>query len=426
MDILSRNYLTRGFWGDEAWTALISQLSLKEIIATTAQDFHPPFYYFLVHFWIKLFGNSETAVRLLSILFWALIGFVIYRLCLCFWEKRLALLAAIFALTNPFIFTYAFEARSYGLLTLLTVTSMLCFLQAFKNQKPWGFFYLLTVVAGIYTHYYMWFVILAQGIYILFFEKPHFKRFLPLFLGVILSYLPWLPVFLKQSKAVAQEYWIPKMDKRTHIDTFIRLIAGHETGRVANLLFFAYWFIFLIRILSWLRKPKPISPTLGLLLLWFLTPIVVPTLISLYKPVYFYRYLVFASIPLALLLSSCFADKKFFMMLAIFIFLNLVLDSQIFTKQPLTMREAFAPIYEKSYPSDTIFTSLPSFAEVAYYNQRRLKIIVSEEGLVQFSGKSLLDTFIRQGRAEIGKLPSGRCWQVEPGPKVTLKQAFEV
>ena len=85
------------------------------------------------------------------------------------------------------------------------------------------------------------------------------------------------------------------------------------------------------------------------------------------------------------------------------------------------MREAFALIDKDSYPADTIFTFLPSFAEVAYYNKDQLKIIVSEEGLVQFSGKSLLDALVQQGRAEIGKPPSGRFWLVEPGPKVTLR-----
>ena len=421
MEILTKNYLTRGFWGDEAWTALISQLSLKEIITTTAQDFHPPFYYFLVHFWIKLFGDSEAAIRSLSILFWVLTGFIVYQLCLGFWRKRQALLATVFALTNPFIFTYAFEARSYGLLTLLTVSSMFCFLKAFKDQKPWGVFYLLTGVAGVYTHYYMWFVILAQGIYTLFLERTYSKRFLPSFLGIILSYLPWLPVFLKQSRAVAQEYWIPKMDKRTHADTFVRLVAGHETGIITNLLVLAYLLIFLTRFCLWLREPRRVSKIAGFLLLWFLTPITVPTLISLYKPVYFYRYLVFTSIPLALLLFLSLSRKRLFCLAAILIFVNLILDYQIFTKQPLTMREAFALIDKDSYPSDAIFTFLPSFAEVAYYNKDQLKIIVSEEGLVQFSGKSLLDALVKQGRAEIGKPPSGRFWLVEPGPKVTLR-----
>ena len=87
------------------------------------------------------------------------------------------------------------------------------------------------------------------------------------------------------------------------------------------------------------------------------------------------------------------------------------------------MREAFAAIYKESYSSDDIFTFLPSFAEAAYYNKGRLKIIVSEKGLVQFSGKSLLDAFVKQGRAEIGQPPKGRRWQIEPGPKIILKQA---
>lgn len=422
MEILTKNYLTRGFWGDEAWTALISQLSLRKIVATTAQDFHPPFYYFLVHFWIKFFGDSEAAIRSLSVLFWLLTGLVVYKLCLCFWERGRAFLSAIFVLTNPFIFTYACEARSYALLTLLTTTSMFCFLRALRKSKHWNYFYLLVSAAGIYTHYYMWFVILAQGIYVLLFERAFLKRLIPLFLGILLFYLPWLPILFKQTRGVAQDYWIPGIDKRTHIDTFVRLIAGHETGRAANALVLFYCLIFLISFFLWLTKPRRLSRKTGLFLLWFLVPIIAPTLISLYKPVYFYRYLVFVSVPLTLLVCSKRSRKRLFATISIFIFFNLVLDFRIFSKQPFTMREAFSQIYEESQPSDTIFTFLPSFAETAYYSKGKIRVVVSEEGLVQFSGKSLLDAFVKQGRAEIGGLPTGRYWQVEQGPKVTLKQ----
>lgn len=83
------------------------------------------------------------------------------------------------------------------------------------------------------------------------------------------------------------------------------------------------------------------------------------------------------------------------------------------------MREAFAQIYEESRPSDVIFTFLPSFAEAAYYNKGNLGLVASKEGLVQFSGKSLLDAFVGQGRARIGRAPTGRYWQVEQGSKVT-------
>jgi uncharacterized membrane protein len=421
MNILNHNYLTRGFWGDEAWTALISQLSLKEITTTTAQDFHPPLYYFLVHFWIKLFGNSEVAIRLLSVLFWILTSFVLYKLCLCFWEKRLAIFTTILSLTNPFIFTYALEARSYELLILLTVTSVFCLLKALENSQSWGIFYLLTAVAGVYTHHYMWFVILAQGIYVFIFDRVHLKRLIPLFLGVFFFYLPWLPVFFQQSKEVAQGYWIPKMGRRTHLDTFVRLIAAQETGGVANLLVFLHLLTFLVAIAFWLKKPRSISPKAGLLLLWFFTPILAPTLISIHKPIYFYRYLVFVSIPLALFVSSSLFNRRIPIVIVIFIILNLALDSKIFTKHPFSMREIFSLIHDQSSSSDIIFTFLPSFAEVAYYNKGQLKIIVSKTGLVQFSGKSLLDIFVSQNRAEIGDSPSQRYWQVEPGPTISLK-----
>jgi len=35
---LAQNYLPRGFWGDEAWTSLISQLPYFQMLKTTAAE----------------------------------------------------------------------------------------------------------------------------------------------------------------------------------------------------------------------------------------------------------------------------------------------------------------------------------------------------------------------------------------------------
>lgn len=427
MEILTKNYLTRGFWGDEAWTALISQLPLKEIVATTSQDFHPPFYYFLVHFWIKIFGSSEVAIRSLSVLFWLLTGLVVYRFCLLFWQRRQAVLATVFVLANPFVLTYACEARSYALLTLLTATSMFSFWRTREKWQPWGWLYLLVNVAGVYTHYYMWFIILAQGLYLLIFQRESLKKFIPLFFGLAIFYLPWLPVLLKQSGEVVRDYWIPKMNDRTHWETFFRLVAGHEEGPVAKWLVRSYLFLFGAYLFLWLKRSvKKIKPEVGLLFLWLLIPVLVPTLVSFWKPIYFYRYLVFLSVPLALLAFSHLSGRKTWAVGLVLIFLNLILDYRIFGRQPLTMREALAPAYSEPYRSQVVYTFLPSFAEVAYYNQGRFELIVSSEGLVQFSGKSLLDALVKKDQVRISSPPAGDYWQAQPGPKVTFKRPLKI
>jgi len=58
-----------GLWFDEVYSVRIVRLSVGQIIRLTSGDVHPPLYYLLLHFWTKCFGESESAVRMLSVLF---------------------------------------------------------------------------------------------------------------------------------------------------------------------------------------------------------------------------------------------------------------------------------------------------------------------------------------------------------------------
>ncbi len=60
-----------GLWCDEAYSWLVSTQSfplgiLKKLIT---EDYHPPLYHFILHFWMKLFGDSDIALRMLSVIF---------------------------------------------------------------------------------------------------------------------------------------------------------------------------------------------------------------------------------------------------------------------------------------------------------------------------------------------------------------------
>src|SRR5580704_15502906 len=56
------------FDGDEIFSTQVAGGSFAEVIAHSLQDRpHPPLYYTLLHFWMGLFGSSETSVRMLSV-----------------------------------------------------------------------------------------------------------------------------------------------------------------------------------------------------------------------------------------------------------------------------------------------------------------------------------------------------------------------
>jgi len=62
--------------------------------AAAAADVHPPFYYVLLHYWITVFGTSESAVRLLSALFGVLAIPMIYLVSRQLFDKEAGLVDA--------------------------------------------------------------------------------------------------------------------------------------------------------------------------------------------------------------------------------------------------------------------------------------------------------------------------------------------
>ena len=68
--LLLRFWTRSGLWLDEALTVDIARLPLHEIPNALKHDGAPPLYYYLLHFWIVLFGQSNDAVRSLSASAW--------------------------------------------------------------------------------------------------------------------------------------------------------------------------------------------------------------------------------------------------------------------------------------------------------------------------------------------------------------------
>ena len=174
---LTQNYLTRGFWGDEAWTSLISQLPYVDMLKTTAADFHPPGYYTVVELVYKFLPPTEIATRSISIIFYLLTLFMVFKLASFVRGKLFGLLTAVVVAANPIFFTYAFEARNYTMFAFAATGSVYFLLELSKKfawQRIIGFILFSTL--GIYTHYYMFFVLAGQEFTFCFTTEKYFLK----------------------------------------------------------------------------------------------------------------------------------------------------------------------------------------------------------------------------------------------------------
>src|SRR3989344_7998561 len=108
-------YLTKSLWRDEAFSVLIAEFGITDIVRLTAADYTPPLYYFLLHYWMMIAGNGEIAVRVLSFLFFIALLVIIYVFARDVLKLRRNERIAVTVLmaVNPMLLYYAFEARAY-------------------------------------------------------------------------------------------------------------------------------------------------------------------------------------------------------------------------------------------------------------------------------------------------------------------------
>src|SRR6266478_5921113 len=112
------------FWLDEAFSYWAASNSSEDIIfRQETRDDNPPFYYLVLHYWMKMLGESDWAIRFLSAIFGVLAIPIVFQLGKQLFNDHFGLIAALFLAVSPFHIQYSQEARSYSLYFFLTSLS---------------------------------------------------------------------------------------------------------------------------------------------------------------------------------------------------------------------------------------------------------------------------------------------------------------
>ncbi|MCA9936966.1 MAG: glycosyltransferase family 39 protein, partial [Anaerolineales bacterium] len=230
----------QSFWNDEGNSARLSERPLHAIIEGTASDVHPPLYYLILHGWRQLVGESEFGLRSFSL--FVGLGTVAVTMALAGkmrrskgagGQGRMWLVGVLTAVSPPLIY-YSQETRMYALLAFEAALATLLIYDLRAKRRAatltigdwrlangrwqltidhWRLtiLYALIITAGLYTHYFFPAVILAHGLYVVLqTRKPAnlqtgklanllLAPFLLAALVAGLLYLPWLPIFWRQT-----------------------------------------------------------------------------------------------------------------------------------------------------------------------------------------------------------------------------------
>jgi mannosyltransferase len=217
--LVLRFWTRSGLWLDEALTVDIARLPLHELPSYLKRDGAPPLYYVLLHFWIRLFGQSNDAVRSLS----GVIGVLTLPVAwLCgrrFGGRTVAWTTLVLLASAPFAVYYATEARMYALVILLTGLGFLALQRALTRPRPGNLVAVALVTAALlYSQY--WSLYLA-GVVALWLvirivrarragrpEDAPWPALVAVAAGFVL-FLPWAPIFLYQSRHTGTPWAAP-------------------------------------------------------------------------------------------------------------------------------------------------------------------------------------------------------------------------
>jgi len=343
----------QSLWADEGNSVSLSGRDLPLITAGAAHDIHPPLYYYLLHFWMRVFGNSEFTVRALSALLGTGLVYLTYLLGRHLSNYWLGLIAAFLSAISPFQVYYSQETRMYILLAALSALSVYSFLrfleaeasETTRNPYLWTGLYIAATTLSLYSHYSFPIVMVMEnllyGIWLAISWRRgrglgRILRWVVIQLAVVALYWPWLPTAFQQISnwpSISQSYGLVFVVK----EAFRLFSLGPTAGaQYTSLLLLGFVAIFIAGVWPSIRPsllgrgrgrvnstptPTPTLPLAGggseqspsliphclialLLLFYCLFPVLMMYVLSLWRPAYRPKFFLVGSPAFCLILAQ--------------------------------------------------------------------------------------------------------------------------
>ena len=216
------------FWFDEAHTYWTIRNSPVDVIKSVIKDVHSPLYFLLLHYWARMLGDTDWAIRLLSAIFGILAIPVVFQIGRLLFNNRFGLMAALFLSVSGFHIQYSQEARPYSLYFFLTSLSVLFAVLAYKRINYAWIGYILSTVMLLYTHNTAILAVAAVMLFYLVVSWPwkpaNLCPFLLANLAVFIFYTPWISFFVGQSLTVTEHFWTSTLTTRHIFRTLTEMV----------------------------------------------------------------------------------------------------------------------------------------------------------------------------------------------------------
>jgi uncharacterized membrane protein len=310
-------------WLDEAHTFSRAALPLDDLFQNALHNLHTPTYFAIIHYWMAL-GDSEAMLRAPSAIFGLLTVGLTYAGGVTVGGRFVGFGAGLFMALWPTQIGYAQEARMYTLLALGATLTMTAFLWLAAHPERAGINVLtravpsgelkpahtawLCVAIGLlialWAHNLAVLVLVAAGVAGLACIAFNMNLARPLLANagrasviVLLGWGWWLPFLASQQEAFESGHDWGGIDPSLLIKLGDALYLLSARWWVAEVVLGA---LALVGVYALRRKPALLS----VLLAFAIAAPVGLILISLHKPVLAHRFIIWVSVPTAILMAS--------------------------------------------------------------------------------------------------------------------------
>jgi mannosyltransferase len=204
-------------WVDEGNSILTARRPLATIATVLKLDSSPPAYYFTLHYWMAVFGDSAFALRMLAVTGSVLLTGVVYSIGRHWMGAAVGLWAAFFVSASSTQIFFSQQVRMYSWLPLFALVSVWWLVRYLESGRLLHLAGCLAATAmALFTHNFALYLLVVLAAIVLA-SGQLVARWWAWGISVAAIgavYAPWLPTLLRQSENANHYAWfLPLWEK---------------------------------------------------------------------------------------------------------------------------------------------------------------------------------------------------------------------
>jgi len=292
---------------DEAQSLWQTDHSYGYLLRLIAEDVHVPLYHVLLRTWRLVFGPDIVTARLFSLIFLLAavpVFYAVARKCL---SRPWAMFGLVVFACSPFLQWYGDEARMYSMLVFVTLVSQYFFLTVVTagTTRAWVG-YAGAALVGAYTHYFFFFVLASQGLYLLGLvlarrlPRGALVRMVAVAALVGVAITPWYLYFRANGSASGTRPSLPSPSSVDYSNVYSQFLFGFQSDAI-NTTVVSTWPLLVLAALASVRVANRLDRTMAYMIVAAFVPVLLAFVVShLVSPFFLSRYMI-AALPALLI-----------------------------------------------------------------------------------------------------------------------------